>query len=72
MFKEDQGRSGFSWKDLGDIESGRPNLGPKISVLTLEQDKIDQFVLQSKSYGTGGEPSRIPYIETPSEFSPAR
>ncbi len=27
MFKEERGQSTFSWKDLGDIEQGRVNLG---------------------------------------------
>jgi uncharacterized protein len=33
MFKEDRDRAQFAWKDLGDIETGRPNLGPHVSVL---------------------------------------
>lgn len=28
MFKEDRTSSQFQWKDLGNIEQGRPNLGP--------------------------------------------
>jgi len=32
MFKEERNVSRFSWKDLGDIAVGRPNLGPLTSV----------------------------------------
>jgi uncharacterized protein len=28
MFKEERASYGFTWEDLGDIEQGRPNLGP--------------------------------------------
>ena len=34
MFKEDRDQNKFVWKDLGDIDTGRPNLGSKVSVLT--------------------------------------
>lgn len=27
------GRSGFRWEDMGDLEKGRPNLGPQVPVL---------------------------------------
>jgi uncharacterized protein len=33
MFKEEHASPRFSWKDLGNIEHGRPNLGPQTSVL---------------------------------------
>jgi uncharacterized protein len=33
MFKEDRNQNKFAWEDLGDIETGRPNLGLKVSVL---------------------------------------
>jgi predicted hydrocarbon binding protein len=33
VFKEERDRSRFAWKDMGDIESGRPNLGLQVSVL---------------------------------------
>lgn len=33
MFKEDPNRRRFLWEDLGDIQTGRPNLGPNVSVL---------------------------------------
>lgn len=32
MFKEERSGYKFQWKDLGDIEQGRPNLGPTTSV----------------------------------------
>jgi uncharacterized protein len=32
MFKEQRGSYRFQWKDLGDIQAGRPNLGPNTSV----------------------------------------
>ncbi len=32
MFKEERSYSKFSWEDLGDIEQGRPNLGPTVPV----------------------------------------
>jgi len=33
MFKEERNHSTFSWSDLGDIETGRPNLGQSVPVL---------------------------------------
>lgn len=33
MFKETRTTSRFSWNDLGNIEEGRPNLGPTVPVL---------------------------------------
>ena len=32
MFKEERDQLQFSWKDLGDIEQGRPNLGASVPV----------------------------------------
>lgn len=32
MFKEERNSSRFTWKDLGDIKEGRPNLGPTAPV----------------------------------------
>lgn len=32
MFKEERDESQFEWSMLGDIEMGRPNLGPKVHV----------------------------------------
>lgn len=50
MFKEERDTNTFSWKDLGDIKQGRPNLGPHCTVLgyrllqyTLRDELIKQF-----------------------------
>ena len=50
MFKEERDTNTFSWKDLGDIEQGRPNLGLNCTVLgyrllqyTLRDELIRQF-----------------------------
>ena len=33
MFKEERNQTTFTWEDLGDIETGRPNLGLMVPVL---------------------------------------
>jgi uncharacterized protein len=33
MFKEERDYKKFAWKDLGDLEKGRPNLGLNVLVL---------------------------------------
>ncbi len=33
MFKEDRDHKKFTWKDLGDLEEGRPNLGQNVPLL---------------------------------------
>ncbi len=50
MFKEERDVNKFSWKDLGDIGEGRPNLGPSCTVVgyrllqyTLRDELIKQF-----------------------------
>ena len=50
MFKEERDTNKFSWNELGDIEEGRPNLGPYCTVLgyrllqyTLRDELIRQF-----------------------------
>lgn len=50
MFKEERNVNQFSWKDLGDIAQGRPNLGTQCTVLsyrllqyTLRDELIRQF-----------------------------
>ena len=50
MFKEERDINKFSWKDLGNIKQGRPNLGPHCTVLgyrllqyTLRDELIKQF-----------------------------
>jgi predicted hydrocarbon binding protein len=44
MFKEEREESRFEWSMLGDIEKGRPNLGPMVHVIrdygVEEADKI--------------------------------
>ncbi|MFC1745335.1 V4R domain-containing protein [Candidatus Riflebacteria bacterium] len=43
MFKEEREKSGFDWSWLGDIELGRPNLGPSTSVAVY---RLMQFTLR--------------------------
>jgi uncharacterized protein len=43
MFKEDRPEFKFEWSHLGDIEVGRPNLGPKTSVAVY---RLMQFTLR--------------------------
>lgn len=50
MFKEERDTNTFSWKDLGNIREGRPNLGSQCTVLgyrllqyTLRDELIRQF-----------------------------
>ena len=43
MFKEEREISRFSWDDLGDIESGRPNIGPFVPVLLY---RLIQYTLR--------------------------
>jgi uncharacterized protein len=50
MFVEERNTNKFSWNDLGNIEEGRPNLGPNCTVLgyrllqyTLRDELIRQF-----------------------------
>ncbi len=50
MFNEERDTNKFSWKDLGDIKAGRPNLGTHCTVLgyrllqyTLRDELIRQF-----------------------------
>ncbi len=57
MFKEERNENSFSWKDLGDIAEGRPNLGQQCTVLsyrllqyTLRDELIRQFGVEK-----GGE-----------------
>ena len=33
MFNEERTHYKFAWQDIGDIDAGRPNLGPKVPVL---------------------------------------
>jgi hypothetical protein len=43
MFKEEREESQFEWSRLGDIEAGRPNLGPMVHVAVY---RLMQFTLR--------------------------
>ena len=43
MFKEERNESQFEWSMLGDIEEGRPNLGPMVHVSVY---RLMQFTLR--------------------------
>jgi predicted hydrocarbon binding protein len=43
MFKEERENHKFTWQDLGDIETGRPNLGLKVPVLAY---RLQQYTLR--------------------------
>jgi predicted hydrocarbon binding protein len=43
MFKEERGECQFKWSMLGDIEKGRPNLGPMVHVAVY---RLMQFTLR--------------------------
>lgn len=43
MCKEESNDTSFEWKDLGDIEEGRPNLGQTVPVLTY---RLLQYTLR--------------------------
>ena len=43
MFKEERDESQFAWNMLGDIEEGRPNLGPMVHVAVY---RLMQFTLR--------------------------
>src|SRR4030042_4171098 len=43
MFKEERDESQFAWSMLGDIEEGRPNLGPTVHVAVY---RLMQFTLR--------------------------
>ena len=43
MFKEERDESQFEWSMLGDIEEGRPNLGPMVHVAVY---RLMQFTLR--------------------------
>jgi len=56
MFKEDRSNYHFQWKDLGDIEAGRPNLGPftlvavyRLMQYTMRDVLITQYNAQTAS-----------------------
>jgi predicted hydrocarbon binding protein len=43
IFKEDRDYNRFTWDDLGDLEKGRPNLGPNVPVLAY---RLFQYTLR--------------------------
>ena len=43
MFKEERDESNFQWSMIGDIEEGRPNLGPMVHVAVY---RLMQFTLR--------------------------
>jgi uncharacterized protein len=43
MFKENREESQFTWSMLGDIEAGRPNLGPTMHLAVY---RLMQFTLR--------------------------
>jgi len=43
MFNEERDKAMFKWEMLGDIEKGRPNLGPKTDVMTY---RLMQYTLR--------------------------
>jgi uncharacterized protein len=43
MFKEKRDYNKFAWEDLGDLEKGRPNLGPNMPVLAY---RLLQYTLR--------------------------
>jgi predicted hydrocarbon binding protein len=43
MFKEEREESQFTWNMLGDIEAGRPNLGPRLHLAVY---RLKQFTLR--------------------------
>ena len=43
MFKEEREESQFAWNMLGDIEEGRPNLGPMVHAAVY---RLMQFTLR--------------------------
>ena len=51
MFKEERDESQFEWSMLGDIEKGRPNLGPMVHVAVY---RLMQYTLRDvliRDYG---------------------
>ena len=43
MFKEERKQYKFTWRDLGDIDTGRPNLGSKVPVLAY---RLQQYTMR--------------------------
>lgn len=57
MFKEKQSGYAFQWKDLGDIEEGRPNLGPTtlVAVYRLMQYTMRSVLIAEYDPQTAGQ-----------------
>lgn len=57
MFKEERGSNRFEWKDLGDIELGRPNLGPTtlVAVYRLMQYTMRDVLITEYGPQTAGQ-----------------
>ena len=82
MFKEDRNEFKFAWSHLGDIQLGRPNLGPKTSVAVY---RLMQFTLRDAAikhvgaetarkifYDAGHNAGEAVYhnlLESPADFS---
>jgi len=43
MFKEERTHYKFAWQDIGDIDAGRPNLGPRVPVMAY---RLLQYTLR--------------------------
>ena len=60
MFKEERDETQFEWSMLGDIEKGRPNLGPMVHVAVY---RLMQFTLRRHPHpGIGGLEDRQNYL----------
>ena len=57
MFKEERAEYQFQWKDLGNIEEGRPNLGPStlVSVYRLMQYTLRDVLITRYGVQTANE-----------------
>jgi uncharacterized protein len=57
MFKEERSNHQFQWKDLGDIELGRPNLGPTtlVAVYRLMQYTMRDALIARFDVATANE-----------------
>ncbi len=57
MFREERTAHGFQWKDLGDIEVGRPNLGPTtlVAVYRLMQYTMRDALITRFDVDTANE-----------------
>ena len=57
MFKEERSEYQFQWKDLGNVEEGRPNLGPStlVSVYRLMQYTLRDVLITRYGVETANE-----------------